>query len=111
MISADPLYFFGVTVADSEELQQAFSECRSLAEMLELMRYEGLDLSLEQLRKFASRHEEPWWPWAGQSELWKHHFFRGSSGTAGQFSLLAPLVDLIGMALPRRGGATRRRLA
>ncbi|MFN9620586.1 MAG: hypothetical protein ACK55X_12845 [Synechococcaceae cyanobacterium] len=111
MISADPLYFFGVTVADSEELQQAFSECQSLKEMMELMRYEGLDLSLEQLRKFASRHEEPWWPWAGQSELWKHNFFRGSSSAAGQFSLLSPLVDLIGMALPRRGGSARRRLA
>ena len=53
MTMADPLYFFGVTVADSEELQDAFRACQSVAEMMQLLRCEGLDLSLQQLRKFA----------------------------------------------------------
>lgn len=107
---ADPLYFFGVTVADSEELQDGFRGCQSVAEMLDLMRCEGLDLSLEQLRTFASRHDEAWWPWAGQSPAWKEAFFRPVSG-AGRLGLLMALVDLVVAGLPRRGFSIRRRLA
>lgn len=110
MAIADPLYFFGVTVADSKELQDAFRGCQSLAEMVALMRREGLDLSIGQLRKFASRHDEPWWPWAGQSPAWKVAFFRTGSG-AGPLGLLMPLVDLLAMGLPRRGLSPRRGLA
>ncbi len=106
---ADPLYFFGVTVADSEELQDAFRACQSVAEMMQLLRCEGLDLSLQQLRKFACRHDEPWWPWAGQSPAWKEAFFR--TGRGGPLGLLMPVIGLLGMGLARRGGAPRRGLA
>jgi hypothetical protein len=90
MTMADPLYFFGVTVADSEELQDAFRACQSVTEIVHLLRSEGLTLSHEQLRKFASRHDEPWWPWAGQSSDWKEAFFRTSDG--GPLGLLLPLI-------------------
>lgn len=110
MAMADPLYFFGVTVADSEALQEAFRECQSVAEMLDLMRCEGLDLSLEQLRSFASRHDDPWWPWAGQSPAWKEAFFRPAS-TAGPLGFLMPLIDVLALGLPRRGFLSRRGLA
>jgi hypothetical protein len=110
MTMADPLYFFGVTVADNEELQAAFRGCQSLREMLALMRCEGLDLNREQLRKFASRHDEPWWPWAGQSPAWKEAFFRSADG-GGPLGLLTPLMELLGMGQPRQGSAGRRGLA
>ena len=60
MKRADHLYFFGVTVADSEELQRAFRACKNSDEMMDLIRSERLDLSHAQLRRFASRHNDPW---------------------------------------------------
>lgn len=106
----DPLYFFGVAVADNEELQEAFRDCQSVGEMLDLIQYEGLDLSKEQLRKFASRHDEPWWPWAGQSPAWQDAFFRSTNGH-GLLGMLTPLIDLLAMGLPRRGVSADRGLA
>jgi hypothetical protein len=110
MAMEDPLYFFGVAVADNEELQEAFHDCQSVGEMLDLIHFEGLDLSSEQLRKFASRHDEPWWPWAGQTAAWKDAFFRSASGP-GLLGLLMPLIDLLAMGLPRRRVSTDRGLA
>ena len=110
MAMADPLYFFGVTVADNEELQAAFRGCQSLREMLAVMQREGLDLSSEQLRKFASCHDEPWWPWSGQNPAWKEAFFRRADG-GGPLGLLVSLIDLLGLGLPRQGSAARRGLA
>jgi hypothetical protein len=78
-MASDHFYLFTAWASFSGEAQKLLQSVKSPQEIVELAAQRGYDISVEQLRLFARRLQEPHWVWNQHDEDWARAFFAGES--------------------------------
>jgi hypothetical protein len=76
-MASDHFYLFTAWASFSKEAQNLLQSVRSPQEIVELAAQKGYAISVEQLRLFARRLQEPHWVWNQHDDQWAEDFFSG----------------------------------
>jgi predicted ribosomally synthesized peptide with nif11-like leader len=75
------LQAFAKAVAADRQLQGLVKACRQPQEIVDYAAAQGFDVSIQQLRTYATDLSAPWWPWAESGQEGRRAFFsRRASG-------------------------------
>ena len=78
-MASDHFYLFTAWGSFSSEAQKLLQSVQSPQEIVDLAAQRGYAISVEQLRLFARRLQEPHWVWNQHDEAWGRDFFAGES--------------------------------
>ena len=78
-MASDHFYLFTAWASFSREAQNVLQTVQSPQEIVDLAASKGYEISVEQLRRFARRLQEPHWVWNQHDEQWAQEFFLGQS--------------------------------
>ena len=74
-MASDHFYLFTAWASFSAEAQKLLQAVQSPQEIVDLAAERGYAISVEQLRVFARRLQEPHWVWNQHDEEWGRDFF------------------------------------
>lgn len=87
-MASDHFYLFTAWASFSAEAQKLLQAVQSPQEIVDLAAERGYAISVEQLRVFARRLQEPHWVWNQHDEQWGRDFFAGHNlGQSLQWSV------------------------
>lgn len=77
VMASDHFYLFTAWASFSTEAQKRLQAVQTPQEIVDLAAQRGYEISVEQLRLFARRLQEPHWVWNQHDEQWNQDFFSG----------------------------------
>ena len=77
VMASDHFYLFTAWASFSAEAQKLLEAVQTPQEIVDLAAERGYEISIEQLRAFARRLQEPHWVWNRHDEQWSQVFFAG----------------------------------
>ena len=78
-MTSDHFYLFTAWASFSREAQKLLQSVQSPQEIVDLAAEKGYEITVEQLRLFARRLQDPHWVWNQHDEQWMHEFFSDQS--------------------------------
>jgi hypothetical protein len=79
VVASDHFYLFTAWASFSAEAQKLLESVQTPQEIVDLAAQRGYEITVEQLRLFARRLQEPHWVWNQHDEQWIRDFFSGES--------------------------------
>lgn len=76
-MASDQFYLFAALASFSPALQEKLRQVQTPSAILEIAADHGFEITLQQLRYYASRLNGDHWLWVREGEGWRQQFFAG----------------------------------